>query len=189
MKKMFVIVSVIFSIVGVGANFIYDKFGQLNSQIANLKMANKTLKTKNNVLTKKQKDIKSKISQRRKELFQKKLSRAKNKLGKATTSAVPFIGTASVVGMTYWEMENYCNDIKEFKRFEESIFGTKDESISDEEKALCGYDYETIENIVLKDINEFETDTMNWASKTYNQWSNVLENELMELKKEYMESK
>lgn len=40
--------------------------------------------------------------------------------------------------MTYWEMQNYCNDIKEFKEFEKSILGNNDNSISEEEKkVLC----------------------------------------------------
>ena len=189
MKKTIVIVSIIFSIAAAGANFVYDKFTQLTSQISNLKTINKNLQTKNNALTKKQKDIKNKISQRKKELYSQKLSRAKKKLGKATVSAIPFIGTASVVGMTYWEMQNYCNDIKEFKKFEESIFGEYDQTISVEEKAICGYDYETIENIVLKDLNEFEADTKNWASKTYDQWNNNLDSELNRIKNEFIDTK
>ena len=189
MKKTIIITSILVSILGFGANFIYDKFILLNSQISNLKTTNKNLQTKNNSLTKKQRDIKNKISQRKKELFKQKLDRAKKKLAKATTSAIPFVGTASVVGMTYWEMENYCNDIKEFKKFEESVFGKNDEAISEEEKALCGYDYETIEKIVLKDLNDIEVDTKDWASKTYDEWSNKLDIELNKIKIEYMDSK
>ena len=189
MKKTIIITSIIFSIIGTGANFVYDKFTQLTSQISNLKTINKNLQTKNNALTKKQEDIKKKISQRKKELNKRKLSRAKKKLGKATVSAIPFVGTASVVGVTYWEIQNYCNDIKEFKKFEESIFGEYDQIISEEEKGLCGYDYETIENIVLKDLNEFEIDTKNWASKTYDQWSNNLDSELNRIKNEFIDTK
>lgn len=187
MKKIFFFITILFTIISFGANFVYDRFSRLNSQISNLKTANKTLKTKNKSLIKKQKNIKSKMSQRKKELFKKKLSRAKKKIAKATTSAIPFIGTASVVGMTYWEMENYCNDIKEFKKFEESIFGKNDESISEEEKALCGYDYQTIKNIVLKDLNEVEIDTKDWTFKTYEQLSNKWNVELNKIKNEYIE--
>lgn len=189
MKKTIIVTSILVSILGFGANFIYDKFTQLNSQISNLKTSNKNLKAENKTLTKTQRDTKKIISKRKKELFKKKLDRAKKKLTKATTSAIPFIGTVSVVGMTYWEMENYCNDIKEFKKFEESFFGKNDEAISEEEKALCGYDYETIEKIVLKDLNKFETETKSWASETYDDWSNKLDNELNKLKTDYMDTK
>lgn len=179
MKKTVIITSIFFTIVSFGANFIYDKFAQLNTQISDLKAVNKNLKIKNNTLANKQKEIKNKISQRKKELFQKKLNRAKKKLAKATTSAIPFVGTASVIGVTYWEMQNYCNDIKEFKKFEESIFGINEESISEEEKALCGYDYQTIEKIVFKDINMLKEDTQSWAFKTYEEWKYKINSELI----------
>ena len=179
MKKTIIITSILISILGFGANFIYDKFTQLNTEISGLK-------TKNNTLTEKQKEIKKKISQRKKELFKQKLNRAKKNLAKATASAIPFVGTASVVGMTYWQMKNYCNDIREFNKFEESVFGEINEPMSEEEKALCGYDYETIEKIVLKDLNDIEVDTKDWASKTYNEWSNNFNIELNKIKTEYM---
>ena len=182
MKKTIVIASISYSILGAGANFLYDKYTQLTSQISNLQ-------TKNNALTKKQKEIKKKISQRKKELYSQKLSRAKKKLAKATTSAIPFIGTASVVGTTYWEMENYCNDIKEFKKFEESILGEYNHTVSQEERVLCGYDYETIQNIVLKDFNDLGADTKNWTTKTYEQWSNILDIEFKRIKNEYIGTK
>lgn len=187
MKKTIIITSVLVSILGFGANFIYDKFTQLNTQISNLKTKEKKLSKKNETLTKKQNDIKKKISQRKKDLFAKKLSHAKKKLARATTSAIPFVGTISVVGMTYLEMQYLCDDIKEFKEFEKSIFENSDNSISEEEKALCGYDYETIETIVLKDLNEVQTDTKDWALKTYDDLNEKISKELNQLKTEYME--
>ena len=44
-----------------------------------------------------------------------KSDEVRKKLAKATPRAIPFVGTASAVGLTYWEMQHYCNDIKEFK--------------------------------------------------------------------------
>ena len=71
------------------------------------------------------------------------------------------MGSSNVVKTTYEKIQEYCNDIKEFKEFEKSIIGKIDETISVEEKALCDYDYNQIENLVITNLDEIKNDSKN----------------------------
>ena len=76
------------------------------------------------------------------------------------------MGSSNVVKTTYEKIQEYCNDIKEFKEFEKSIIGKIDETISAEEKALCAYVYNQIENLVITNLDEIKNDSKNWDIKS-----------------------
>lgn len=174
MKKSIFIVFFIFSSLGGAATWIYNEINNLKSEIFSLKEKNLVLKSKNKKLVSKQNEINKKIKERRKTLETKKITRAKHKLAKASVGVLPFIGTAAVVGLTYDELQGYCQDIKEYKKFEESIFGTISDTQSEEEKALCGYDYNAVENIVLKDIESYKNQSSQWFDSQYDSWQKTI---------------
>ena len=173
MRKTILIVFLL-SILATGVKFVYDEITKLKSELLslnNVKMKlnreNANLKNRNGVLTKKQKLIQDRIRDRRVSVAQKKLNRAKEKLAKASVGAIPFVGTAAVLTLTYSEIEDYCKDIKEYKQFEQSLFNTFDNTISDEEKVLCGYDYETVKGIVFKDLEKYKNKSADWIKNQY----------------------
>jgi hypothetical protein len=149
MKKTTLIIILLLCIILFGGIFTYNKFTKL--------------KTQQDILINKQNHITEIITERKKQLFAQKLNRANEKLEKAKTSAIPFIGSSNVVKTTYEEIQEFCTDIKEFKEFEKSILGKADETISPEEKALCAYDYNQIESIVITNLDEIKNDSKNWA--------------------------
>ena len=128
------------TVLGAGAKLIYDRFGDLNYEISSLKSINKNLIAKQKTLETKNKENKKKMKKHRKALIAKKLNRAKLKLAKAPVSMIPMAGAAAVIAFTANDIHNYCQDVKEFKKFEASMFGALDNEVSEDEKILCGFD-------------------------------------------------
>lgn len=54
-------------------------------------------------------------------------------------------------------------------------------------KYYVSYAYETIETIFLKDLKEVQTDTKDWALKTYDDLNEKTSKELNQLKSEFTE--
>ena len=149
------------------------------------------LKNEVKVMKNREASIKKKIKDRKKSLISKTLTRTKTKIAKASIAAVPFIGTTMVIGLTHSEIQDYCNDIKEYKEFEKSLFGDSDDSFTEEENAICGYDYNSIKNIVSKDAEEYKNSVIKnldnytvksskWLSNKYIEVSNKLQEEYNE---------
>lgn len=167
MKKSITLILFLISFLGGITGWVYNKINDLESQILTLKQKNKKLITKQN-------EIKNKVIERRKSLEKKKINRTKHKLAKASIGAIPFVGTVAVVGLTYDEIQGYCQDIKDYKNFEESIIGFSNNIQSEEEKALCGYDYDSVKSIVLKDIEDYKNLSEKWFDTQYNTWQKLI---------------
>ena len=161
-KSIIITITLLASLVS-GAKYIYDKLTSLQLQVS-------TLKSKNKVLANKHSNIKNKIKQRRSTLVSTKLNRAKNKILKAPSKIIPFAGAFATVAYTTLEIEQYCEDIEEYKRFEKSLFGTSDNNITNDEKLLCGID---VENHLKKELDKYKYDSNMWIEKQYDnsrQW-------------------
>ncbi|MBU3013825.1 hypothetical protein KO488_03585 [Poseidonibacter lekithochrous] len=175
MKNTILILIFIASIIGSTSKFIYDKIEGLKSELLQVKKLNTKLKKNNTNLVKKQNTIKQKLKDRRTVLSKKKLAKAKYKIGKAAVGVIPFVGTGAVAALTYEEIKGYCEDLKEYKEFENSIFSNPDESIVNEEQILCGYDKNLIEKEVYKDLEEFKDDFSSVIGSQFNLLSIYLE--------------
>jgi len=78
---------------------------------------------------------------------------------------IPVAGATAVVAFTANDIHNYCQDVKEFKELERSLFGTSDNEISEDEKMLCGYD---VEKELLPSIKSYSADSTEWIVNGYN---------------------
>ena len=173
MKKYLIFSFLFFSLLGTGVKFIYDSMDALKKEILDLKASNKALINK-------QTDIKKKTVERRKALITKKLNRAKVKLAKAPASMVPFLGAATVIGFTTYEIRELCNDIKDYKNFEESMFGEKVSEILEEEKLLCGLN---VEDELLPELEKYKDSSFKWFENNYDIFSKEVSGYIEDLKK------
>lgn len=148
----------ILSLLSFGAKFAYDKYMLLNAQIL-------SLKTLNSALTRKQVGIKKRLKSRRGMLVKRKLKRAKYKIARAPAGMVPFLGAGAIVGFTAYEINEYCEDIKEYKKFEESISGPLEDETTDEELLLCGLN---VEESLLPELEKYGNSSKSWIVENYN---------------------
>ena len=129
-----------------GAGGMLYKIGTLNQEIQDLTNKISSLKSANKKMAAdhdaKKKNNKQKMKKHRKALIAKKLNRAKLKIVKAPASMVPVAGATAVIAFTANDIHNYCQDVKDFKELERSLFGSSNDELSDDEKILCGYDIE-----------------------------------------------
>ena len=148
MRKYIFVGLFFFSIVGTGIKYAYDTISGLKNELIKVKATNKSL-------LQKQENIKKKIRERRNLITTKKLNKAKIKIAKAPASMVPVAGAAVVVGLTVYEIQAFCEEIKEYKKFEQSLFGDIEDTISEDEKLLCGLDIQESLINELKKYNNF----------------------------------
>ena len=64
----------------------------------------------------------------------------------APGKALPYVGTAVVVGATAWEIDDYCNTIRDMKAIQQEI--DPSESFSKEEQRVCGMKVPTRDEIL-----------------------------------------
>lgn len=132
MIKYFVVVSLTLSLL---TGIVKYSFESLNA----LKLQNIHLKVKNKALAKKNLNIKQKVKQRNKHLISQKIKRIKQKLAKASATAIPIVGNVASISITAYEVQQLCNDLKEYKEFEKDLF---EEDISKEESLdICGHSF------------------------------------------------
>lgn len=132
---------------GIGLLDVYKKLSTANALAEALKSSNmkfeqknKALKKQNKKLIAREKHIHKKITERRKKLTQAKLKRVKTKLLTAGPKMTPFLGMATIVGATSYDIKSYCNDIDEMEQFEYELFPSKD--LARYDKTVCGVDYQ-----------------------------------------------
>lgn len=165
MKKYLISVLLLFLLLlGTGAKLLYDKFSALNNEIISLKSKNKKLVTEKKSLETKNNNNKKRMRKHRNALIVKKKKRAQLKIYKAPLGTIPFIGAAAVAGLVANDIHNSCEDIKEFKELEESMFGTFDHNVSEDEKFVCGYD---IYNELLPALENSQKDFSEWIDKCF----------------------
>ena len=172
--KYILLISILLSIAGAGVKLVYDKFDSLQSELLSLRTTNKVLTKKNSVLKDKQRTTRKKIKDRKTMLINKKLKRAKYKIAKAPVSMVPIAGAAVVVGMTAYDIRTFCEDIKEYKSFEESILGSMNDEVTENEKLLCGLN---VEDTLMPELDKYKNISIEWISENYNVLIHDMENQ------------
>lgn len=90
---------------------------------------------------------------------------------------VPFAGAAVVVGFTAYEINGYCEDIKEYKKFEESLFGAIDEPPTEEEKYICGLN---VDEVLLPELKKYSDLSIEWIVENYDDLISSLKKEFDE---------
>ena len=168
MIKYIIITISILASIGSGAKYIYDKFSSLQLQVKNLQ-------SKNKILRKKQSNIKRKIKHRRTTMVSTKLKRAKRKIAKAPLKMIPYAGAVATVTFTALEIKEFCEDIKDYKNFEKSLFGVVDNSISDDEKLLCGID---AKKQLEKELHKYKNNSTIWVNEKIDNSKNWIEQKL-----------
>jgi hypothetical protein len=163
LKYIFITTSILLSL-GSGAKYLYDKFSSLQLQVKNLKANNLSLK-------KKQATIKTKIRQRRTNLVSTKLKRAKRKIAKAPLKMIPYAGAVATATFTALEIKEFCEDIKEYKSFEKSLFSNISNHITDDEKLLCGMD---IKKQLSSEVDNYKKQSSQWIDTQLNNSKNWL---------------
>jgi len=173
MRKYLIIGFVVISVLGSGTKLIYETIESLKKEILDLKNVNKKL-------VKNQEAIKKKITDRRKTLVSQKLDRAKRKIIKAPSSMVPIVGAVAIVGFTTYEIREYCSDIQEYKDFEKSIFANVDQTITEDERLLCGLN---VEEELLPELKKYSNTSVDWLKDNYNNLTIDVFKYIEELKK------
>ncbi|HES59437.1 MAG: hypothetical protein JW682_04210 [Campylobacterales bacterium] len=179
MKSSFLVVTVMFlSLLGAATFLTYIYVEEsFQNKIAHLSQENISLKKKNTALINKQNKIRQEVRNRRKLLITKKNDRAKLKIAKAPASMVPFAGAAVVAGFTAYEINGYCEDIKEYKKFEESLFGAIDEPPTEEEKYICGLN---VDEVLLPELKKYSDLSIEWIVENYDDLISSLKKEFDE---------
>lgn len=147
MKYITIGLSIIVLLAGIGLLDVYKKLSTANALAEALKSSNmkfekqnKTLKKQNKKLIAREKHIHKKITERRKKLTLAKLKKAKTKLLTAGAKMTPFLGMATIVGATGYDIKSYCNEIDEMEQFEYELFPSK--NLARYDKTVCGVDYQ-----------------------------------------------
>lgn len=148
MKKTFILIALLGITIG----------GIVKHEIDDLKSTINRLTIENGKLLAHKAFIKKSLKKRKNRLVKRSLKKAKRKLAKAPSSMIPIIGTATVIGFTTYEINELCEEAKENDKFQISLFGDDNETISDEQKALCDYDKDAVERIVQQEFVELKND-------------------------------
>lgn len=176
---IYILISTVLSM-GVGLKITFDNSLDYKNKVSNLEKKNKQLKTKNDTLNKKQKKFKDKMKDRRKAIISRNIKRAEKKLASAPTKMIPLIGIPVIIGMTASDVEAYCNDIEEFKKFENDIFDYTEESLIDENKKICGMTEEEIKKHINTQydnvVAEVDTQSTNISNEVKKQIDEAIEN-------------
>jgi len=164
-KKVLLSVLLLSLLLGTGVKLFYDKCNTLTYEINNLKLKNQALENKNKSLETNHKHIKEKMKNYRNALIEKKLKKAKLKLAQASVSTIIPVGGSSVnAAFTANDFHDYCQEIKEFKALEASIFESFDHAPSEDEKRLCDYD---IQEELLHALDKYPQDSQKWIKDQY----------------------
>ena len=154
-------------------SYLYSMFSSMSMELMKLKSVNKNLVSKNKQLVSKQNSIKKKLKNRRILLTKHKLKKAKYRLAKAPIKMIPFLGATAIVTFTAIDIRDYCNDIKNYKDFENSLFTTFDNNLTEDEKLLCGLN---VEDYLKDDLKKYSTVSKEWVNEYYHKLTDTLQN-------------
>lgn len=165
MKKVLLSVLLLSLLLGTGIKFFYDKYSTLTSEINSLKSENQALENKNKSLERNNNHTKEQMKNYRNALIEKNLKKAKLKLLQASVSTIIPLGGSSVnTALTANDIHDYCQDVKEFKALETSIFRSFETELSEDEKRLCAYD---IQKELLHALDKYPQDSEKWMKDQY----------------------
>jgi len=151
-------------------DFLKSKNIELSKKNNKLKTNNKILKQKNKKLVYKQKEIARKIKERRVKLTQNKLALAKKKLLIAPEKMIPIAGMTLIISSTAYDIYTYCEEIKDMKKFENSLFSIHTPIKNN--YAICGINVENKLNLIKNNINIDYNKFIHSISKEYDITSN-----------------
>ncbi len=137
---------------------------QLEKNTKSLRGKNLKLNKSNQSFVSRHKKIEIKTKAHRAKFTERFMTRAKTKFATAPAKAVPFFGISVIVAMTAHEINSYCTDIEDMKKFEDEVFenNSSDKNSSKKEK-LCGIDVEAeLKPLMNKEYN----DSLEWISKS-----------------------
>ena len=145
------------------------KLKNSNSKLENsnksLRKNNKSFKKHNNKLLAQKKAFKKQFLTYRENYTKSLVGRAKKKIASAPAKAVPFIGTAAIVGLTVYEVNLACQDMNDLDKLEKDMFGENsdiDTSLKAERKAVCELD---IENGLMPLVEKQYDKSINWVQE------------------------
>jgi DNA repair exonuclease SbcCD ATPase subunit len=132
------------------------KIGALTSDL-------NTMKAEEKSSTAEKRKNKMKIRSHRQALIAKKLKRAKLKLAKVPAELI--LGTGvTTAAFTANDIHDYCQDVKEFRELEASLYGASEDEISEDEKKLCEYD---VKKEFLPVLKNYSDDSADWIKEHY----------------------
>lgn len=191
MKYKFLLILMLFSFIGYGVKYTYDKFTSMSSLVDTLKAANldlknqnKKLKAKNKKLDNNSKKLKDKQNKMHKKFRAHRIKsstltikKAQKKLLLVPTKMTPIVGISVIAGETAMDIKDYCDSINEMERLESDLFG---EEVVHHDNQICGRDIEAELDRQANDISTF------WEKK-YNDTCNSLQKNFKEIKKYWLD--
>jgi hypothetical protein len=111
-------------------SFGYNSYLSYQQKILSLTSKLAQMKYKQRVLNKKVKKF-------RVGFVKKSVFRMKKKVASIPAKSIPFIGTATILALTTYEIKSICMDIDDLYSLEESITSSKDRNDSSMLKKFC----------------------------------------------------
>ena len=165
MKKVLLSVLLLSLLLGTGIKLFYDKCSTLTYEINSLTSKNQVLENKNKSLETHNTHTKNQMKNYRNTLIEENLKKAKLKLVQASVNAlIPLGGSSVSTALTANDIHDYCQEVKEFKALEASIFGSFDNELFKDEKRLCAYD---IQEELLHALDKYPKDSEKWMKERY----------------------
>ena len=145
-------------------NTLKSEVSDLAHQIGTLTSELNTTKAKERSCTEKTLQNKKRMISHRQALTAKNLQRAKLKLAKTAAGFLPVTGVATEAVFTANDIHQYCEDVKEFRELEVSLYGASEVEISEDEKRLCAYD---AQKELLPALKDYSDDSADWIKEHY----------------------
>jgi hypothetical protein len=140
-----------------------SEIGNLTREIGSLTSDLDTMKTKEKSCIEEKRKNKKKMRSHRQALIAKKLKRDKLKLARLPAELILGAGVTTAA-FTANDIHNDCQDVKEFRELEVSLYGTSEDEISEDEKRLCAYD---VEKEFLPVLKNYSDDSADWIKEHY----------------------
>lgn len=167
MTKLSAALFILFVLSVSGAAYKIDalksEISDLNCRIGSLTSDLNTMKAKEKSYTEEKRQNKKTIRNYRQALIVKNLERAKLKLAKVPAELILGAGVSTTV-FTANDIHNYCQDVKEFRKLEVSLYDASDDEMSEDEKRLCAYD---VDKELLPVLKNYSDDSADWIKEHY----------------------
>ncbi|MBL6970148.1 MAG: hypothetical protein ISR68_01985 [Campylobacterales bacterium] len=146
----YLIYFLITTIIGMGVVLknTFDHLDFLDTKFQIQKKTANNLHKKNKTLISQKRQIRHRISQEKKNIVQKHINRTKNKIASAPAKMVPFVGAGLVIAMTAYDIQESCEDIQEFKKFEQDICGLSSHSMEKNTNDICGLSFDDLKKLI-----------------------------------------
>ncbi len=126
----------------------FDNLELLDTKFHIQKLTANNLHKKNKSLISQKRKINHRVKQERKNIVKKHINRTKKKIASAPAKMVPFLGASLVVAMTAYDIQESCEDIKEFQEFEQDICNLSSIEFEQNNNDLCGLSFEALKKLI-----------------------------------------